>query len=136
MRVADNSRGEYHYAADIADITARLDQEMTTLETTTITDLYLAARGLDGAVIQDVFSVRPAMTMFEEIFTEDGWWRTRVGDVSSESPVGIMVQVAPARASSGVPPDCRSSTHLDQSTGAGGGHARQRSHRSKRRFHG
>ncbi len=95
MRVADNSRGDYHYAADIGDITARLDQEMTMLETTTITDLYLAARGLNGAVIQDVFTVRPAMTMFEEIFTEDGWWRMRVGDVSSEAAVGIIVQVAP-----------------------------------------
>ena len=68
MKAADVSRGDYHYAADIGDITARLDQEMTTLETTTITDLYLAARGLDGTVIQDIFSVRPVMTMFEEIF--------------------------------------------------------------------
>ena len=95
MRVADVSRGDYHYAADIGDITDRLEQEMTTLETTTITDLYLAARGLDGTVIQDIFAVRPVMTMFEEIFTEDGWWRTRVGDASSESPIGIVVQAAP-----------------------------------------
>jgi Ca-activated chloride channel family protein len=94
-RVADNSRGEYYYAADISEITQRLSQEMTTLENTSITDLYVAVRGLDGAVVRDIFLVRPAMTMFDEVHTEDGWLRTRIGDVSSASPVGIMVQIAP-----------------------------------------
>ncbi len=94
-RVADNSRGEYYYAADIHEITERLSQEMTTLEATSITDLYIAVRGLDGAVVQDVFLVRPAMTMFDEVHTEDSWLRARVGDVSGAAPVGVMVQVAP-----------------------------------------
>ncbi len=104
MRVADNSRGEYHYAADIADITARIEQEMTTLETTTITDLYLAVRGVEGAVVQDIFLVRPAMTMFDEIHTEDGWLRARVGDVSTTEPSGIMVQIAPPLQTIGLHP--------------------------------
>jgi len=95
MKVADNSRGEYYYAADIAEITRLLSQEMAMLETTSITDLYIAVRGLDGAVVQDLFLVRPAMTMFDEVHTEDGWLRARVGDVSSAAPVGIMVQIAP-----------------------------------------
>ncbi|MGI4792107.1 MAG: vWA domain-containing protein [Janthinobacterium lividum] len=95
MRVADNSRGEYYYAGDITDITQRLSQVMTTLETTGVTDLYIAVRGLDGAVVQDIFLVRPAMTMFDEVHTEDGWLRARVGDVSSAAPVGVMVQIAP-----------------------------------------
>jgi Ca-activated chloride channel family protein len=94
-RVADNSRGEYYYAADMAEITQRLSQEMTTLETTRVADLYIAVRGLDGAVVQDIFLVRPAMTMFDEVHTEDGWLRARVGDISSEAPVGVMVQIAP-----------------------------------------
>ncbi len=94
-RVADNSRGEYYYAADITEITQRLSQEMTTLEATSVTDLYIAVRGLDGAVVQDLFLVRPAMTMFDEVHTEDGWLRARVGDVSSASPVSVMVQIAP-----------------------------------------
>ncbi len=94
-RVADNSRGEYYYAADITEITQRLSQEMNTLEATSVTDLYLAVRGLDGAVVQDIFLVRPAMTMFDEVHTEDGWLRARVGDVSSVTPVGVMVQIAP-----------------------------------------
>ncbi len=95
MKAADNSRGEYYYAADINEITQRLSQEMTMLETTTITELYIAVRGLEGAVVQDIFLVRPAMTMFDEVHTEDGWLRARVGDVSSAAPVGIIVQVAP-----------------------------------------
>ena len=94
-RIADNSRGEYYYAADITEITQRLSQEMTTLESTTVTDLYLAVRGLDGAVVQDIFLVRPAMTMFDEIHTEDGWLRAKVGEVSSAAPVGVIVQIAP-----------------------------------------
>ena len=95
-RVADNSRGEYYYAADSSEITQRLSQEMTSLEATAVTDLYLAVRGLDDTVVQDIFLVRPAMTMFDEIHTEDGWLRARVGDVSSASPVGVMVQIAPS----------------------------------------
>ena len=94
-RVADNSRGEYYYAADSTEITQRLSQEMTTLQTTTVTDLYIAVRGMEGAVVQDLFLVRPAMTMFDEVHTEDGWLRAHVGDVSSVAPAGIIVQVAP-----------------------------------------
>lgn len=94
-RVADNSRGEYYYAADSAEITLRLNQEMTTLETTLVTDLYIAVRGLEGAVVQDLYLVRPAMTMFDEIYTEDGWLRARIGDVSSAEPAGIIIQAVP-----------------------------------------
>ena len=94
-RVADNSRGEYYYAADSAEITRRLSQEMTTLQATTATDLYIAVRGLEGAVVQDIFLVRPAMTMFDEVHTEDGWLRARVGDVSSAAPSSVVIQVAP-----------------------------------------
>lgn len=100
-RVADNSRGEYYYAADITEIMERLSQEMTTLETTSVTDLYIAVRGLDGAVVQDIFLVRPAMTMFDEIHTEEGWLRAKVGNISSSAPVGVMVQIAPPLLPSG-----------------------------------
>lgn len=94
-RVADSSRGEYYYAADSAEITQRLSQEMTTLQTTTITELYIAVRGLEGAVVQDLFLVRPAMAMFDEVHTEEGWLRARIGDVSSATPAGVIIQIAP-----------------------------------------
>jgi Ca-activated chloride channel family protein len=92
---ADNSRGEYYYCADSTDIIQRLNQEMVTLESTTITDLYIAVRGMEGAVVQDISLVRPAMAMFDEIHTEDGWLRARIGDVSSNAPAGVLVQIAP-----------------------------------------
>ncbi len=104
MRVADNSRGEYHYAADIADINARIEQEMTTLETTTVTDLYLAVRGLGGAVVQDIFMVRPAMTVFDEIHTDEGWLRARIGDISTSDPSSVVVQIAPSLQTDGTHP--------------------------------
>ena len=95
-RIAENSRGEYHYAVNINEITERLDQEMTTLETTVVTDLYIAVRGLEGTVIQDIYLVSPAMTMFDELHTEEGWWRAHVGDVSEAAPIGIVIQAAPS----------------------------------------
>ena len=94
-RIADNSRGDYHYAANSAEITQKLTEEVSTLEATTVTDLYLAVRGLEGAVVQDIFLVRPAMTIFDEIHTDDGWMRARVGDVSSTAPSSVLVQIAP-----------------------------------------
>ena len=103
-RIADNSRGQYYYAADIAEITDNLRQEMMTLETITVTDLYLAVRGLNGSVVQDIFQVRPAMAIFDELYTEDDWLRTRIGDVSSEVPIGILVQIATTKMASGTPP--------------------------------
>ncbi len=35
------------------------------------------------------------MNLFDEIFTEEGWLRARVGDVSSAAPASILVQIAP-----------------------------------------
>ena len=94
-QIADSSRGDYHYAADSAAIARSLTEEMATLESTTVTDLHLAVRGLEGAVVQDLYLVRPTMTQFDEIQTEDGWLRVRLGNVSSAAPASIIVQVAP-----------------------------------------
>jgi Ca-activated chloride channel family protein len=101
-RIADNSRGQYYYASDIAEITEQLHQEMTTLETISVTDLYIAVRGIDGSVVQDVFQVRPSMALFDELYTEEDWLRTRIGDVSSASPVGILIQIAPTTLTAGL----------------------------------
>ncbi|MBV9852172.1 MAG: VWA domain-containing protein [Armatimonadetes bacterium] len=95
IRVADNSRGEYHYAATSEQITQRLTEEMTSLQTVSVTDMYIAVRGLGGTVIQDIALVRPAMTLFEEVFTENDWMRARIGDVSGAAPVAVLVQLAP-----------------------------------------
>ena len=94
-QAADSSRGEYHYAPDVAQIVDVLSQEMNTLQTIGVTDVYLAVRGLEGAVVQDVALVRPSMALFDELYTEEGWVRARVGDVSGSAPSSVLVQIAP-----------------------------------------
>lgn len=95
-QVADNSRGEYRYAPDIAEINDCLKQEVSALQSTTVTDLYVAMRGLNGAVVQDLSLVRPAMSLFDEVYTEEQWTRARIGSVSTVAPVSILVQLAPS----------------------------------------
>lgn len=105
-QVADNSRGEYRYAPDIAEINECLKQEVAMLQTTTITDLYVALRGLNGAVVQDLSLVRPSMSLFDEVYTEDDWTRARIGSVSTVSPTGILVQIASSALPEGEQPLC------------------------------
>jgi len=96
MRVADISRGAYYYAADINEITERLMQELTVIKSTALQQLYISAQGVDGAIVQDVFMVRPYMTIFEEMDTQGAWVKARVGDIPSDMPTSLLVQLAPA----------------------------------------
>lgn len=100
-RVADSSRGQYHYAADVAEVTSCLEREMSHLERTTITDLYVAVRGVNGTFIQDIAAVRPAMAIFDEMFTQNEWTSARIGDVSSSSPITVLVQFLPVHSDLG-----------------------------------
>lgn len=96
MRVADNSRGAYYYAADVNQITDQLMQELTVIKSTALQQLYISAQGADGAIVQDVFMVRPYMTIFEEMDTQGAWVKARVGDLPSDMPTSLLVQIAPA----------------------------------------
>ena len=104
IKVADNSRGEYHYAADSVEITRCLSQEISSLQATSVTDMYIAVRGLGGTCVQELFMVRPSMSMFDEIYTEEEWTRARIGDVSSTTPAGVLIQFAPSNAPEGLRP--------------------------------
>ncbi|BDI32381.1 hypothetical protein CCAX7_44320 [Capsulimonas corticalis] len=101
IRIADNSRGEYHYAADTTELVECLKREVTSLQAVAVTDMYMAVRGLEGAMVKEAFLVRPSMSLFDEIYTEDDWIRARIGDVSSAAPVGVLVQFIPAYSSPG-----------------------------------
>lgn len=101
IRVADNSRGEYHYAADSNQITTCLQNELTALQNVAITDMYIAVRGSNGSIVQEVFMVRPAMSLFDEIYTEDDWLRARIGDVSTNAPAGVLIQLIAAKQNAG-----------------------------------
>jgi len=67
-----------------------LSTEFANLKSTSVTDLYIAIRGLNKCMIQDIFMVRPAINLFDEIYTENDWVRARIGDVSSNDPSGIF----------------------------------------------
>lgn len=96
MRVADSSRGAYHYAADINEITQRLMEELTAIQSTAFRDVHIAAQGLAGSVVQDVYMVRPSMTIFEEMEVDGGWLRARVGDLPGDIASALLVQIAPS----------------------------------------
>jgi Ca-activated chloride channel family protein len=102
MNVADITRGGYHYAADISTITSELIGELVTIQSTAIRQLYVAAQGISGAVVQDIFLARPNMTIFDEIESADGWIRARVGDIPSDVPTALLVQIAPAKLPDGI----------------------------------
>ena len=89
-QVADSSRGEYHYAVTSEEITTRLTEEVASLQTVSVTDMYIAVRGLEGAVVQDMALVRPAMSLFDEIFTQDGWMRAWIGMSQARPPPGFF----------------------------------------------
>lgn len=104
IRVADNSRGEYHYASNAEEITDCMQKEMNSLQATAVTEMYIAVRGINGTCIQEIFMVRPAMSVFDEIYTEDEWLRARIGDVSSTVPSGVLIQFVPPNLPAGNKP--------------------------------
>lgn len=96
MRVADTTRGAYYYAADINEITDKLLTELTVIQATAVQQVHVSATGVGGSMVQDVFMVQPYMTIFEEMESGGGWVRARVGDVPSNMPTSLLVQIAPA----------------------------------------
>lgn len=119
-KVADNSRGQYYYAANSIEITEQLQQEMTTLESVTLSDVYVAVRGVNGTMVQDIFQVQPTMALFDELYTESDWLRTRLGDISTASKTGIIVQIAPTTLEPGTQPLAEVQFTWAQSLGADG----------------
>jgi len=96
MRVADNTRGAYYYAADINEITDKLLTELTVIQSTAIQQVYVTATGVGEALVKDVFMVRPYMNIFEELESGGGWVRARVGDLPSNMPTSLLIEIIPA----------------------------------------
>lgn len=119
-KIADNSRGQYYYAANSIEIAEQLQQEMTTLESVTLSDVYVAVRGVNGTMVQDIFQVLPTMALFDELYTESDWLRTRLGDISSASKTGILVQIAPTTLEVGTQPLAEIQFTWSQSLGSEG----------------
>ncbi|MDR3708045.1 MAG: VWA domain-containing protein [Capsulimonadaceae bacterium] len=96
MRVADNTRGAYYYAADINEITDKLLTELTVIQSTAIHQVYVTASGIGDDIVKDVFMVQPYMNIFEELESGGGWVKARVGDLPSNMPTSLLIQIAPA----------------------------------------
>ena len=103
MRLADLARGDYHYAADNVHFGTILEEAMTDFDHTLLSNVLLRVRGLNGTVVQDCLQVSPAMSPFEEVTTEDGWMQARLGGIGAR-PVGILIEMLPARKSVGPHP--------------------------------
>lgn len=101
-RIADTSRGQYYYAPTLAEVTKCLTGEVSVLQHTSITDLYIAVKGTNGTFIQDIAMVRPSMSIFDEVFTEGDWTSARVGDVSSSILTTLLVQYLPVHVHEGL----------------------------------
>jgi hypothetical protein len=79
-------------------------KEMVVIQSTAIRQLHVAAQGLSGTVVQDIYMARPNMTIFEEIEASDGWIRARVGDLPSDLASALLIQIAPAKMPEGTQP--------------------------------
>jgi Ca-activated chloride channel family protein len=104
MRLSDNSRGAYYYAADIMEITDSLMQELTVIQSTAVQQLYVSAVGISGASIQEIYMVRPRMTIFEEVEVDGGMVKAHVGDLAADIETGLLVQIMPSTGNAGKRP--------------------------------
>ncbi len=96
MNVADITRGAYHYAEDIQTVARELISELVTIQSTAVRQLHVAAQGIAGTVVQDIYMARPNMTIFDEIDASEGWISARVGDLPSDLTTALLIQLAPA----------------------------------------
>jgi Ca-activated chloride channel family protein len=101
MNVADVTRGGYHYAADSQTITSELISELVVIKSTAVRQLHIAAQGIAGTVVQDIYLAKPNMTIFDEIESSNGWISARVGDLPSDLETALLIQLAPSKQDSG-----------------------------------
>jgi len=92
-RVADRSGGQYYYAADPSELGKHLTEELSRLQATACQDVRFAIAGERDTVVVDLYQVQPATRGFEEIVTEDGWTRVRLGDLPANEPTSLLVEL-------------------------------------------
>jgi Ca-activated chloride channel family protein len=102
MRIADDSRGQYYYAHNIDEIADNLLSELTTIQATSLHQVFIEAEGLAGAVVQDVYLVSPTMGIFDEMDTGGSTLRARIGDLAGDKQTLLLLQVAPPLLPAGV----------------------------------
>jgi Ca-activated chloride channel family protein len=92
-RVADRSGGQYYYAAEAAELGNHLTQELNRLQATACQDVGFGIRGERDAVIVDLYQVQPVIKGFEEMVTEQGWTRVRLGELPGNETTSLLVEL-------------------------------------------
>jgi Ca-activated chloride channel family protein len=92
-RIADRSGGQYYYAADPAELGNHLTAELARLQATAVQDATFSIRGERDAVVADLYQVQPVIRGFEEIVTEQGWTRARLGDLAGDEATAVLVEL-------------------------------------------
>jgi Ca-activated chloride channel family protein len=92
-RAADRSGGQYYYAAEAGELGDHLTQELNRLQATACQEVGFSIRGQRDAVIVDLYQVQPAIKGFEEIVTEQGWTRVRLGELPGNETTSLLVEL-------------------------------------------
>ena len=92
-RIADRSGGQYYYAADPAELATHLTEEANRLQATACQDVGFRIKGERDAVVVDVYQVQPAIKGFEEIVTEQGWTRVKLGELPGAQVTSLLVEL-------------------------------------------
>ncbi|UCH36369.1 MAG: VWA domain-containing protein [Armatimonadota bacterium] len=92
-RVADRSGGQYYYAADPSELGRHLSQELSRLQATACQDARFGIKGERDTVVVDIHQVQPAIRGFEEIVTEEGWTKVKLGELPGGEVTSLLVEL-------------------------------------------
>lgn len=91
-RVADRSGGQYYYAAEPAELGNHLAAEINRVQTTSCQDVNFAIKGERDTVIVDLYQVQPVIRGFDEVVTEGGWTRVKLGELPGNELTSLLVE--------------------------------------------
>jgi Ca-activated chloride channel family protein len=92
-RIADRSGGQYYYAAEPSELGAHLAAEIGRVQATACQEVAFAIKGERDAVIVDLYQVQPVIKGFEEIVTEQGWTRVKLGELPGNERTSLLVEM-------------------------------------------
>lgn len=101
MATADLTRGNYYYAATALDVEKALAAELETVTQVIGRQGLLRVYPEAGTILRDVFPISPQISEFRTLWTEQGGWRFRIGDLSVSQPLEFLMELAPAGHPSG-----------------------------------
>jgi len=93
MRIADRSGGQYYYAADASELGNHLTEEISRLQVTACQEVAFAIKGERDSVVVDLYQVQPVIKGFEEIVTEQGWTRVKLGELPGNEVTSLLVEM-------------------------------------------